>query len=88
MSTDEELNKRKERFKEELEELEEDEKEKEKAKGERGRIRYNNNFRKNNYRSNFSGSGYRRNYRDHKRGGGRFHDRRIRGDRRNNSYRK
>ena len=74
ISTEEELKKRNERFKDELEE----------AKGERGRIRYNNhkrshnNFRKRNNRD-FSGS-YRR--------GKRFPNKRIRGGRRNNSYRK
>ena len=84
MSTDEELNKRKERFKEQIEELEEEEKEK--AKGERGRIRHNNNFKKNNFRNNRDG-GNRRTHRDFRRGG-KFHERRFRGDRRNNSYRK
>ena len=86
MSTDEELNKRKERFKEQFEEIEEEkEKEKEKAKGERGRIRRNNNYKKNNYRNNQGG--YRRTHRDF-RSDGKFHERRFRGDRRNNSYRK
>ena len=84
VSTDEELNKRKERFKEQIEELEEEEKEK--AKGERGRIRHNNNFKKNNFRNNHDG-GYRRTHRDFRKGG-KFHERRFRGDRRNNSYRK
>ena len=82
MSTDEELNKRKERFKDQIKEIEE---EKEKAKGERGRIRRNNNYKNNNYRNSRDG---RRTHRDFRRGGGKFHDRRIRGDRRNNSYRK
>ena len=86
MSTDEDLNKRKERFKEQIEELEEEEKEKEKAKGDRGRIRHNNNFKKNNFRNNRDG-GNRRTHRDFRRGG-KFHERRFRGDRRNNSYRK
>jgi len=77
ISTEEELKKRKERFKDELEEVE-------KAKGERGRIRYNNNHKKShtNFRKrnrDFSGS-YRR--------GKRFPNKRIRGGRRNNSYRK
>ena len=91
ISTEEELNKRKERFKNEIEAIEDDEKEKknekDKSKGERGRIRYKNNFKKNNYRNNYDG--YRKSYREYKRGGsGRFHERRIRGDRRNDSYRK
>jgi hypothetical protein len=88
MSTEEDLNKRKERFKDQIKELEEEkEKEKEKAKGERGRIRRNNNYKNNNYRNSRDG-GYRRTHRDFRRGGGKFHERRIRGDRRNNSYRK
>ena len=82
ISTEEELNKRKERFKDQIKEIEE---EKEKAKGERGRIRRNNNYKNNNYRNSRDG---RRTHRDFRRGGGKFHDRRIRGDRRNNSYRK
>ena len=82
MSTEEDLNKRKERFKDQIKEIEE---EKEKAKGERGRIRRNNNYKNNNYRNSRDG---RRTHRDFRRGGGKFHDRRIRGDRRNNSYKK
>ena len=83
ISTEEELNKRKERFKDQLEEIEGEEKEKEKAKGERGRIIRNKFKKNNNYKNSYNG--HRKRYR--KSGG--FHDRRIRGDRRrNNSYRK
>ena len=84
MSTEEELNKRKERFKDQIEEIEDEEKEKEKAKGERGRIYHNKFKRNNNYRNNYNG--YRKTHNYRKSGG--FHERRIRGDRRNNSYRK
>ena len=85
ISTEEELNKRKERFKQELEDLEEEEKEKEKdVRVERGRIK-RNDFRKNNARNNFDR--YRKSHRDFRKGG-RYPDRRFRGDRRVNSYRK
>ena len=83
ISSNEELNKRKERFKDDLEELEKDEKTKEKFISERGRIR-RTNFRKNNFNTNYHR--YRRSNRDNLRGG-RFHERRFRGDKRNN-YRK
>ena len=87
ISSKADLDKRKERFKEQLEEIEgeekEKEKEKEKTKGERGRIIHNNLKKKNNYRNNFYGQ--RRTFRDFKKGG---FQRRIRGDRRNNAYKK
>ena len=84
ISSQEDLNKRKERFKEDLENIEEDEKEKEKARGERGRIIKNNDYKRNsNYRRN---DGYRRSNRDFRKGD-RYHERRFRGGR-NHSYRK
>ena len=86
MSSQEELDKRKERFKEQIKEEEEKEKEKEKDKEERERSRDKNNKRYNGgYRNN-------RNYKDfHRRDGGwgrgrgRFNQyRKFRGEKRNN----
>ena len=82
ISTEEELNKRKERFKDQIEEIEGEEKEKEKAKGERGRIIRNKFKKNNNYKNNFN-----RKRKSFRKSGG-VRDRRIRGDRRTNSYRK
>ncbi len=84
VSTEDELNKRKERFKDELAEIEGEEKNK--VKSERGRIKHNNFRRNNNYKSNFGGS-YRKSHRDYRKGGG-FHERRFRGERKNNYYKK
>ena len=82
ISSKEDLDKRKERFKDDLQELEAEEKDK--PKGGRGRIYKKNHFKRSNNRGNFS-RGYRKSNRDFRKRGS--NERRFRG-RRNNSYRK
>ena len=88
-SSEAELNQRKERFKEQFEEDEKEKKENEgknntTVEGHRGRIIKNYRKRRNNY--SFGGNKRRGGYNNRR--GRPYPQRRIRGGRRNNSYRK